>query len=354
MIDDHCHPFATRGGPVTAESLSTALPLSGSGPLEWWRHRLLADLATFLGCTVEDVSRVREAEGADWPAYVRRLLDDAAVDALVMEVGSQTDGRVADEYAALTDRPVAWLSRIDPFLDDVIAHETDLDAVRDAVATFVLTAVDAGCAGFKSAIAYRTGLEVDPGVSVDAAAASLRAERRAPVEQSAKAARDLVLRDVLALCVERDRPLQIHTGQGDGSLRLRECDPLLLEGLLATDEGSAATIVLIHGSVPWTGHLAALAMARPNVVAELSLANLVQPRAARAALTTLVTSVAPDRIVLGTDGHDQPETIWFAARELRRSWEWLADDLAAETDEGWLTSVRRAVFEDNARRIYGV
>jgi hypothetical protein len=354
MIDDHCHPFATAGGPLDAGRLSSALPRSGTGPDEWWRHRLLVELAGFLDCSLAEVPEARAAAGGDWPAYVRRLLDDAGVSGLVMEVGSRTDAGTAVTYAALTDRPVAWLARIDPFLDEVLERESDLDAVRDAVRRFCGDALSAGCSGFKSAIAYRTGLEVDGTVTADAAAIALAAERVGPVQRHAKAVRDLVLRDVLRLCAEQRCALQVHTGLGDASLRLRECDPLLLEGLLSTDEGSAATVVLIHGSVPWTGHLVALAMARPNVVAELSLANLVLPRVARDSLLSLVTGVAPERVVLGTDGHDQPETIWFAAHELTRSWESVTAELAAVTDPQWLETVRQLIFEDNARRIYGV
>jgi hypothetical protein len=354
MIDDHCHPFATTGGRLDATLLSSALPSPGPGPDAWWRHRLQVDLAGFLGCSLAEVPEARAAAGGDWPAYVAGLLDDAGVDALVMEVGSRRDGDTAATYARLTGRPVSWLARIDPFLDEVLERERDLDAVRAEVRRFCADALAAGCSGFKSAIAYRTGLDVDASVGEDAAAGSLRADRTGPVERHAKAARDLVLRDVLAVCAEHGCPLQVHTGLGGTGLRLRECDPLLLEDLLATDEATASTVVLIHGSVPWTANLVALAMAHQHVVAELSLSNLVLPRVARESLLALVTGVEPDRVVLGTDGHDQPETIWFAAHELGRSWEYVAAELGGHTDPEWLESVRQRIFEDNARRIYGV
>jgi len=55
-------------------------------------------------------------------------------------------------------------------------------------------APQSGYFGFKTIIAYRTGLAVDPGATLDQASVSLRAGTDEPVRRRAKALRDLVLR----------------------------------------------------------------------------------------------------------------------------------------------------------------
>ena len=86
-----------------------------------------------------------------------------------------------------------------------------------------------------------------------------------------------MFRTVLGTTADLGLPVQVHTGFGDSEIRLADSDPLLLEEVLRTPEGSAATVVLIHGSFPWAEQAAYLATARPNLWVELSLSNLFAP-----------------------------------------------------------------------------
>jgi quercetin dioxygenase-like cupin family protein len=120
----------------------------------------------------------------------------------------------------------------------------------------------------------------------------------------------------------------VHTGFGDSEIRLADSDPLLLEEVLRTPEGSAATVVLIHGSFPWAEQAAYLATARPNLWVELSLSNLFAPLHTADRLLRILDVAPRGRVLLGSDGHVLPETQWFACRVLADAWTRVAATLA--------------------------
>src|SRR5207245_4090941 len=85
-----------------------------------------------------------------------------------------------------------------------------------------------------------------------------------PLKRRAKPLRDFLVRRALGFAAESGLPFQFHTGFGDSDIRLSEANPLLLEDLLRTPEGTAADVVLIHGSFPYHEEPAYLAAARPR------------------------------------------------------------------------------------------
>ena len=152
-----------------------------------------------------------------------------------------------------------------------------------------------------------------------------------------------------------NRPIQIHTGFGDSDLRLRDSNPLLLEDLLRTPEGTTATVVLIHGSFPWGQEAAYLAATKPNLWVELSLSNLFAPMGVAERLVALLDLAPRGRIVLGTDGHVIPESHWFGARILADAWTTAADRLvAAGAQRTWVEATRQALMNDNAAELYAL
>jgi len=227
----------------------------------------------------------------------------------------------------------------------------DAETIVSEVERFCREATRAGCVGFKTAIAYRTGLAVRADVSIDEAQESLNED--VPVRRRAKACRDLAFQRALGIAAEEGRPFQVHTGFGDSSLRLSQSNPLLLEEILGTDEGMATSIVLIHGSYPWTEELGFLAMSKPNVYAEISLFNIFSPLKVTERILQLLELAPTDRIIFGTDGHEQPETFWFAAHVLDESWERAGEELEdAGASANWIEEARLNLFEGNARRLY--
>jgi hypothetical protein len=367
VIDDHVHPFPLEFTPLDLASMS--LDVSGR-PEDDARRRQLAPgrlslevmrsrLAGLLGCQPEEVVEARdEVAGAGWATWVNRLLADAEVEGMVMDEAVVPEDRIPPiTYAEVAGRPVWEMARLEPLIDRIIGQGASAAEVMEAVDTYMGASADAGCVAFKTVIAYRTGLGVDPGADQEAAQASLEEGERAglPVRRRGKALRDLLLRRALGRAAELGKPFQIHTGFGDSEIRLSEANPLLLEELLRTPEGQAGTVVLIHGSFPWHEEAAWLAATRPNVWVELSLSNLFAPLATAERLLAFIDLAPRDRILLGSDGHGQPETHWWGCRALLEAWPQVARRLEeAGARRPWVEETKHSVFSGNARRAYAL
>lgn len=359
MLDDHGHPFARSGGPFDISTIGLFIEEGPEGDRRRAEsrskrlstHLMAQRLARYLDCDVAQLSDARAQASANWPAYVQALFTDAGIDELVFDVGAERNGDVAQFYADLLERPVHWIGRIDPLIDELMATGSSAEAIVEEVERYCRDAVASGCVGFKTAIAYRTGLEVKANVTIDQAQDSLDAS--VPVRRRGKACRDLAFQRALGVAAETQHPFQIHTGFGDSSLRLSESNPLLLEEILASDEGSATPIVLIHGAYPWTEQLGFLALSRANVYAEVSLFNLFTPLQVTERIIQLLGLVPTDRIMFGTDGHEEPESFWFAAHALHEAWAESVDRMIqAGADRAWLEEARLDVFDRTARSLY--
>jgi uncharacterized protein len=363
VIDDHTHQFPLEFAPLVLEGIAldlgqdeaAALRRRGLAAGRLYLHLMQARLADLLGVALEDAVAARDARAAaDWTGWVRTLFDDADISGMVMDEPVNEPYRTGD-YAAVCGRPVWSMARIDPLVDHLLAEGASATEIVATVETAMADAVAAGCVAFKTAIAYRTGLAIDPTVDIAAAQRSIDAERDVPVRRRAKPLRDLVMRTAVARAADLDRPFQFHTGFGDSDIRLAESDPLLLEELLRTPEGAAARVVLIHGSFPWHQKAAYLASVKPNVWVELSLSNLFVPAGTADRLVELLDLAPRDRVLLGSDGHGAPETHWFGCRVLADAWDEAARRLAAVgARQDWLDETRHALFEDNARAVYAL
>jgi len=364
MIDDHVHPFPLRTAPFDPAQLS--LDVTAGPAADERRHRSAASrlavellsvrLAQLLDVPVEEMGAARDEAAGDWPAYARRLMDDAGVEGMVMDpVGEPGAQASLSPYAELVDRPVWALQRLEPTLDALIAAGVGAAEIVAAVDALVSDAAGRGCVGVKTVLAYRTGLAVQADVDLAGAERSLAARETAdiPVRRRAKGMRDLVLRRVMARCADLDLALQVHTGFGDSEIAPRTSDPLLLDEVLRTPEGAAARVVLIHGSWPWHDSAAYLASVRPRVWAELSLTPIFAPAGTAERLLRLLDTAPADRVLVGSDGHGSLESIWYGARVLQAAWTTVRERLIATgARASWADGVGAAVLSGTAREVY--
>jgi uncharacterized protein len=363
VIDDHTHQFPLEFAPLVLEGITLDLGQDEAAavrrrrlaPGRLYLHLMQTRLATLLGVDQADAVRARdETAVADWTAWVRRLFDDADVAGMVMDEPLNEPTNTAP-YAAAAGRPVWSMGRIDPLVDELLGAGASASEIVASVEKAMDDAVAAGCVAFKTALAYRTGLQVDPTVDVAAAQRAIDAELDVPVRRRAKPLRDLVMRTALGRAADLGRPFQFHTGFGDSDIRLAESDPLLLEELLRTPEGKAARVVLIHGSFPWHQKAAYLASVQPNLWVELSLSNLFAPVGVADRLLEVLDLAPRDRVLLGSDGHGNPETHWFGCRVLADAWRTAERTLADEgAEQTWLDETRDAIFDTNARQVYAL
>lgn len=351
FFDDHAHPFPLQADPLDLSAVSLEvgpgrrLDSSSRVAVESLRCRL----ARFLRCSPEDVEAVRNHRAADdWPSYVQGLFADAGIEAMLLDGGPQrVDVGAHSEVSGVAIRE---LLRIEAVVDPLLEAGADADDVLAEVQAHVDAAARSGVAGLKTAIAYRTGLAVDPDVTLEQARRSTA--ESVPVRRRAKALRDLVLVRTLGQCAELGMPIQVHTGFGDSDLRLRDSEPILLDDLLRTPPGSAAPVVLIHGGFPWHEQVAYLASVRPHLYAEYSLGNLMSPITTADRLLRIVDLAPTDRILLGSDGHGAPETHWAAVWVLREAWVEVRTRVGGSVRDGWLDEAERRLFAGNARSLY--
>jgi hypothetical protein len=363
VIDDHGHPFALEGGRLDLAALALDVnPDEGGderrarlGPARLWQELLTARLAARLGCAPGDVPAARAEASKDWAPYVRRLFADAGITGLVMDVAYPPDAfDRLETFQDLTGCSVHPLFRTDPLVDRMIGEGAGAAEIVEGVTSAMADAASRGHIGFKTIMAYRTGLSVDPTVSERDAEESLR-DRDGPVRRRGKALRDLVITRALATAAELRLPFQIHTGFGDSEIRLAESNPLLLEELLRSPEGSAGRIDLIHGGFPWHEEVAFFAATKANVWVDVSLFNIFSPATVADRLLRLVDLAPVRRLLMGTDGFHEPELYWFAATVLWDAWTVVRGRLReAGAGDAWLDDAEERMFEGNARELYGI
>jgi uncharacterized protein len=360
MIDDHTHPFALEGGPLDLDALSLDVEpdedgrLRRLGPTRVFQELLTSRLSHRLGCDPADLSQARAEASSDWQGYASALFADAGLTALIMDPAYPPGASErVDEYARLSGCGVHPLLRIDPIVDRLIDEGSSAQEIVDGVLAAMHEAAVSGYVGFKTILAYRTGLAVDPEASLQDAEASLRMD--GPVRRRGGALRHLIVRQALGVAADLGKPFQIHTGFGDSEIRLAESNPLLLEELLRSWEGRAANIVLIHGSFPWAEELAYLALTKPNVWADVSLFNIFSPLTTADRVLRLVDLAPAAKLLMGTDGFHEPELFWFAALILQEAWQDVRRTLKdAGASDAWTDRMQRLVFEDNAKELYGI
>ncbi len=351
FFDDHAHPFPLQAEPLDLSAVSLEV---GGGRRSDSSSRLAVEslrcrLARFLGCPPNEVEDVRDRRAAaDWPSYVQSLFADAGVEGMLLDGGPhRVDVAAQSEVSGVATRE---LLRIEGVVDPMLDAGADADDVLAEVEAQVGAAFSSGVAGLKTAIAYRTGLAVDPDVTLERARRSTA--EAVPVRRRGKALRDLVLVRTLGQCAELGMPIQVHTGFGDSDLRLRDSEPILLDDLLRTPTGSAAPVVLIHGGFPWHEQVAYLASVRPHLYVEYSLGNLMSPITTADRLLRIVDLAPTDRILLGSDGHGAPETQWSAVWVLREAWAEVRTRVGAAVPDGWLDRAERRLFAENAHSLY--
>jgi uncharacterized protein len=366
VIDDHVHPFPLAFEPLDLAGFTLDVAVGEEAerrrltiePTRLVTEMLRVRLARHLGCEPGDVVATRDhvARG-DWTGYVRGLFADSGTTGMLMDAGWQgLPPGGAEGYAEASAVPVWELARIEPVVDRLLGEGRGANEVIGAVDAFMEAAVHDGAVGFKTVLAYRTGLAVDVDATLGKAERELAADRDAgvPVRRSGKALRDLLFLHVLGRCADSDRPLQVHTGFGDSEIRLAESDPLLLEEALRTPAGSSASVVLIHGSFPWHEQAAYLASVRPRVWTEFSLCNLFSPATTADRLLRVLDIAPAGRITLGSDGHGLPESHWFGTVVLRDAWQTVRARLAGTVSGAWLDDAQDRLFERNARELYGL
>ncbi|MCA1648156.1 MAG: amidohydrolase, partial [Chloroflexi bacterium] len=319
-------------------------------------HYLLGELARFLNVDEdwEAVASARnEAAGADYGAWTARLFADAGIDALLVDEGGAQPPITLDELGKHTPVRLFRVARTDNFIRDLLPEEDTWAHFFQRYQAAVEAAVADGAVAFKSVIAYRTGLDIQP-VSQDEARQSFETNRQG-LESAQKPWRDFLLCHTMDMVRERGLWMHIHTAVGDPDIIYARANPAQLYELLHSERFRRNRVVLVHGGWPWVGEAAAMVAILPNVYLDVSEGALFGMPNVRQRIFEALEACPYAKILYGADG-SLPEALWIAARRYKAALGRVLEELIGE---GFCSAreaerVARLILHDNAERLYAL
>lgn len=209
--------------------------------------------------------------------------------------------------------------------------------------------------GVKSIIAYRFGLDFDPGPPSDREVESAAGHWLAEVERGriARVEDPTLLRHLIWVGVERGLPLQFHVGYGDPDLHLARCDPLHLTDFLKLVRDRRLPVMLLH-NYPFHRQAGYLAQMFPDVYLDVGL-GVNYAGANSIAILRESLELAPfGKILFSSDAWGLAELHHLGALLWRQG---MTKVLRSFIEAGqWSTTdavrVARLIGVENARRVY--
>jgi predicted TIM-barrel fold metal-dependent hydrolase len=291
------------------------------------------------------------------PAEATRLLLRATgVGSFLFDTGYVLDGMLGlPEMAAAADARAAEIVRLEQVAEQAISAGEATAAgfaarYRDALWDRTRHAL-----GVKSIMAYRHGLDFDPGPPAPAEVTEAAGRWLREIEQGrrARVTDPVLLRHVLWAGLDRGLPVQFHTGFGDPDCDLRRSNPLWLRGFLQRCEPRGVPVMLLH-CYPYHRQAGALAQAYPHVYLDVGLALHYVGARASAVLAESLELAPFGKVLFSSDAAGPAELHYLGTLLWRRA--------AGEVLGGWAESgdwsaadairVAGMIGSGNARRVY--
>jgi predicted TIM-barrel fold metal-dependent hydrolase len=365
FVDGHMHaPLATR--PATAEEYAWPWYEGNREYLEMaaelvpfrWAMRQMGE---WLDCEPDEasiVAAIATRSDGDWRAECIRRGNVAG---LVLDTGYPPPDVVVPHTELAKQVPVAWLVRIEVEAQRLLAEATSLEDWLERVDAASEAGLDAGAAGLKSIIAYRSGLGVSP---VDMAAAhaayghlSSAARAGEEVRLSAKPLNDLLVLRALDVCRRRDVSLQLHAGYGDRDIDLRLGSPFGFRWALESGAADGVQVVFLHASWPHIRDAAVMAAIHHHVYVDVAACIPPIGHAGLLECWREALTVAPlTRIHASSDAAGVFEHVTIGAIRARQTLGIALGELVS-TGELSRTEAERAgelILSGNSRRLYGL
>lgn len=380
VIDAHCHPFRTQDlldrEPRTFETrcmfLGTALLSSGHAHHEsadfveeltestMFGLALRRWMANHLGCEAskDAVVAARDAAlRADPTGYCRALLEAENVVAVVADEGYPQPTISRGEFEqALGGVTVHRVGRIEPWIVQAREEPSFDAAVQRFEAICHEAAADPLLIGFKTIIAYRTGLDITDPSSSDASSAFDRWRNDGWKESRdhAKPVRDFLLRRAFEIVKEHDRVFHVHVGAGDPDVALTHARPQ--DAFSFFVEKQDVRVLMIHAGWPWVAEASYIGTVLPNVWIDIS--ELVPWGWGQTdwSLEMLLGSVPVEKVMHGSDESSEPEMFPVSAWMVREALERV---LGTFVDRDYLDvataeHLGRGVLAGNVRKLHGI
>lgn len=383
IIDNHAHPLLRPAAAWTLPLLCITTEADGSAldatATSLPHLRAVKQLAQVLGCeptwaavsSVVEEKRKRKDEHEGW---VRTCL--AGIHSVLVDdkIGVRGDNEAFDYFDVFTPAAAKRIVRIEHVATELI-EVACRDCSRDgeAFSSFVRSLrraileawADPVVVGFKSAICYRTGLDVPRHPDQDKAFSAfckIHRQRRQPGAAAfTRLDRDglnqfLVhfLASVMSESPTRKpKPIQFHTGLGDNDITLTKASPAHLQPFIK--QYPSVPIVLLHSGYPFVRDAGYLATVYENVYADIGEVFPMVSRDGEETIIRQILELCPSsKIIWSTDGHWFPETYLLAVMQMREAFETVLCGYVRRGDLTWqqATELVENVLFHNSNRLY--
>ena len=386
VVDVHCHPY-TRKDALSADEWVDALAFGGGsavylreGGIEvddaalsmlqrlkrdtlYFRF-MLRRLAEYFSveARVDAVvtARNRAIKTDGYAAYAQMLHQAGKIKTLIVDDGYPLPQIDLDKFRAEVGVEVAPLFRIEVLIQDLLDDGCGWSEFQRRYDDTIAEALgNGGYMGLKSIIAYRTGLDIDPGSrSPDHGRVALERIRRlrGRGEDPIKDLRDHLFCRAIERCIDFDVPFQVHTGMGDWEVHLTACRPALLMELLRYPAYRACRFLLVHTGYPYHAEAGYLANVLPNIWCDISEGLPFAGNAGKRIIAEVLEMAPISRVCYGSDVYGSPEPFYTSALLGKQA---LRQALGELIDDGFLSAgeaheAARMILADNARELYKI
>lgn len=324
--------------------------------------RSVRDLAELYNCeaTFDGVEAYRKSCGLT--VVGTKCFEAANVSVVFIDDGITFDKMHDWEWHGCFGPAVGRVLRIEHLAETILNEEIFGDAswsLKSFTETFLkrMKSVGDNIVALKSIAAYRSGLQLDTKVSIEAAEEGLYADLRAgrPVRIKNKSFIDYLFTKSLEVALFYDLPIQIHTGFGDKDLDLRQSNPLHLRTVLEDERFSKCKIVLLHASYPFSREASYLASVYSQVHLDFGLAiPKLSVQGMISSFKELLELAPMKKVMFSSDGYAFPENFYLGAKRAR---EVVFRVLSNACEDGDLTITEAVeavedIFRRNALQLY--
>ncbi|KAH6887641.1 hypothetical protein B0T10DRAFT_74030 [Thelonectria olida] len=385
IIDNHAHPLLRPAAAASLPLLSITTEADGSAldatTTSLAHLRAVKQLSEALGCeptwasvsTVIEEKRKHPDEHEDWIRTCLSGIHSVLVDD---KIGIEADNETYNYFDKFTPAESKRIVRIEWVAAELIdaaciAHSNETDAffsfVQDLKRVFSQAILDPVVVGFKSAICYRTGLDIPehPDESkIFSAFQGIHSQRR-QLNASTFTRLDhdglseYVVHYVANLISEsgspHPKPIQFHTGLGDNDITLTKASPAHLQPFIK--KYPTVPIVLLHSGYPFVRDTGYLATVYANVYADIGEVFPMVSRDGEEKIIRQILELCPSsKVIWSTDGHWFPETYLLAVIQMREAFETVLCEYVRKGDLTWQQAkeVVENILFHNSNKLYNL